>query len=257
MNKLTKRICALMTLLLLPLTGCDKVDEKNKLDDFNLKDDTNSNKDDSNSNKNNEQNIVPTGTYKVTFLGVTSGIDYIPEDGFCYLTPGTEMVLRTSPIMDGNMSMFVDGEFSGIGTYVDKGLEYSFVMPEHDTVVEFEFGYPDLYLTLFMKDNENSVKCPYKAVDGKGTYYINSSRFFYLNIKGTHGNKYKGDIATIVNDDGTPMTDNRPEGFGSFFYESSFEETTYRFGFFEPGNYKINVKVGEGIYSLNCVCSNS
>ncbi len=73
----------------------------------------------------------------------------IDEDSFIYDKPAetscesdTKIVMHSRPIIDGDLAMYINGEFHSIQNTIivndEYVWEYSFIMPERDTTIEFK-----------------------------------------------------------------------------------------------------------------------
>ena len=244
-NSMKKRICFLMAALLLPLSGCNG---------------SNDVQDDKLEKKDENINIVPTGTFKVDFIGNCSTITDLPKEENRTFAPGSEIVLHSSVLMDTDLAMFVNGEYVSTGSDVDNAWEYRFVMPEHDSVVEFKVGdylAPSMYASLSILDFDDVLYCPYRVVDGKGVFYVNTFRRFALNIKNTKGTTYKGDVIELLDSNGETINKSKLRSMAIDDFPSENEKTIYTLLFYVEGNYELNIKVDDLTYSIKFVCSDS
>lgn len=240
-----KRICFLLAALLLPLSACNG---------------SKGGQDDKSEKKDENINVVPTETFKLDFIGNCNAITDLPKEENRTFAPGSEIVLHSSVLMDVDLAMFVNGEYVSTGRDVDNAWEYRFVMPEHDSVVEFKVGdylAPSMYASLSILDFDDVLYCPYRVVDGKGVFYVNTFRRFALNIKNTKGTTYKGDVIELLDSNGETLNKSKLKSMAISESPSENEETIYTLLFFEKGNYELNIKVDDFTYSIKCVCSDS
>ena len=88
-----------------------------------------------------EEQIPPTGTFKLNIIDSNNFIYDKPEEQYSYFAPGTIIKLHSYPIMDVDLYMYVNGEFHSKQTSIetDEGYiwEYSFVMPIDVATLEF------------------------------------------------------------------------------------------------------------------------
>ena len=146
------------------------------------------------------------------------------------------------------------------GVPLDRIWVYRFVMPEHDSVVEFKVGdylAPSMYASMSILDFDNVLYCPYRVVDGKGAFYVNTFRRFALNIKNTKGTTYKGDVIELLDSNGETLNKSKLKSMAIDDFPSENEETIYTLLFYVEGNYELNIKVDDLTYSIKFVCSDS
>ncbi len=80
---------------------------------------------------------ISTGQFKLTIIDENNILIDMPTQG--YVTPYTELVFRTYALCDADVCMYVDNElYSKNGSNVGNYLEFKFVMPIKDVVIEFK-----------------------------------------------------------------------------------------------------------------------
>ena len=88
---------------------------------------------------------TPTGTLKLNIEDSNNYIYDKPDDNESYFYPGEIITLHSFPIMDADLSMYINDEFYSIQNCIlieEKFIwEYSFEMPNRESIVSFRVTY--------------------------------------------------------------------------------------------------------------------